>query len=217
MAKKKIDIVTDVIKNISTKNDGGVFMLPKQFVDLLRARVRYRSRNGHDGPWYCSYGKLKLFSCWTDEMLESPDLSDHKARHKELKFNSESGIKGLEEYPSPGKVLLLTTQLGGGETRGNLAAFCELVAKYEELAKLKEPLLTEEEKKFLCEATDKGSSKTNKSPLLVVKSRNLIVFGAPGTGKSRYLNELRLKNMVKWIRMFILIDRMIYTSTMLIE
>lgn len=191
--KTKKAVVIDVIKNISKEKDG-VFMLPERFVELLSSNGRYRD----NGPWNCSYKNLsknlRLFSCWTQDMLNDKRFHDYKLlRHcRGLKFNSEFQIDGLPGHPYDDKVFLLTNQFGAGNNGGNLATFCDLISEYEKRAELQNPLLTPEDKTYLREAS-RASSKNDKSPLVGDKSRNLIVFGAPGTGKSRYLNGLLLK------------------------
>jgi len=190
MASKK-DIVIKIMKSIATERNGQ-YELPKAFSDLLECSGQVSIRNStKKGPWKIGVkGIPYLFGCWTDAMWADGVLKDQKGRCVgNIKFSSPS-IRNLQDYPKEGKLLRLSSQFGGGEV-GNLKAFCQLIRSYEQATgKAPNSILSITDADYLCGS---GATRQNVS-LTGFKSYNLIFFGAPGTGKSREIEKLRVQN-----------------------
>lgn len=199
MGKKdfKKDVVTKTILKLATKREDGLYDLPEPFMALLENKGRARETTvGMDSCWKIAYGKIVLFGAWTDDLAHNKVLNDHIGRHiPDYRFNIPEGYKfkaskGTEELPR-GCYLLLSTQFGSG----NLPAFCDLIRVYEKQEKKEEgSLLSSEDAKFLCASSEKNrTGRGEYNGHHDFPSRNCIVFGAPGTGKSKYFEDQRKK------------------------
>ena len=183
MARTKQSIVVATIAKVSAPGENGCRVLKKAFFELLEGKGQYKT---YPQILFVGYGNLRLFYCFpvASNTLGREELS--KRYLSNVKYRRpEEGDKNIQGFDNQHDVYL-TTQLG----EGNLKAFVALVNKYQE--KTGETILTQKDAAFLCapkNARKKQDLNCEDFPL------NRIVFGAPGTGKSRLLEVDRQKTV----------------------
>lgn len=194
IAMSKQNVVKKTILKVATKREDDLYDLPEPFVKLLKCNGRKKSRN-IVGCWRICYGNFDLFGAWTEVLWQNRVLENLKRRHiSDCKFKVPEGYRfevptGTEDLPQD-CYLLLSTQFGCG----NLQAFCNLIRAYEKQEKKGEgSLLSSEDAKYLCAPAKNRTGNGEYNGYHDFPSRNCIVFGAPGTGKSKYFEDQRKK------------------------
>ena len=171
MAKKtKVDEVVELLSAIATRQGDGKLSLPDDFCLKLTIKRKKLNRTEHEAIVHESTNQLLFWSL--------PDENHGRI----IKGKVWSGKINGRKYEN----LYLTSQWGAKDDgTGSLNRFVNIIKDYE----------TRSHKQFLTDkvaqslTTPDGASGA-KDPN-ICDMYNLIVFGAPGTGKSRYLDDLR--------------------------
>lgn len=170
MAKKaKVEEVVQVMSKIATKGVDGKLALPDDFCAKLKCAKRRLSNTEYDAIVHNHKNQL-LF--W---VLPNENYG------RIVKGKVWCGTINGQKYDN----LYLTSQWGAlGDGNGTLDRFVKIIRDYEKDAN--KQFLTDEVAQLL---TTPDSASGTKDPN-ICNMYNLIVFGAPGTGKSRYLDDL---------------------------
>ena len=174
MAKKtKVDEVVELLSAIATRQGDGKLSLPDDFCLKLTIKRKKLNRTEHEAIVHESTNQLLFWSL--------PDENHGRI----IKGKVWSGKINGRKYEN----LYLTSQWGAKDDgTGSLNRFVNIIKDYE----------TRSHKQFLTDkvaqslTTPDGASGA-KDPN-ICDMYNLIVFGAPGTGKSRYLDDLRQRS-----------------------
>lgn len=169
----KKDTLIAVVKKIATKDaTTNKWCLPPDFCSMLSIKQRTLNKKQKN---CVSYEDKKLLLFW---------ILEDNTEDRIVKEICWCGTINGTKYDN----LYLTAEWGAlPDGTGTLQRFVQMIESYEKICQKK--ILSGDEMRILSTPDSSTSQKLSRSQF--VSMRNLIVFGAPGTGKSHCLEGLR--------------------------